>query len=59
MNKKAETMRDRRLTREEEKLLLDTALHKMNCPEHQFVGPSCTTASSARSSCAVVGARCC
>src|SRR5262245_511699 len=30
MNKKAETVRDRRLTREEEKKLLDTALKKMN-----------------------------
>lgn len=39
MNKKMETSRDRRLTREEEKLLLDTALEKMNVPEHQFVGP--------------------
>src|SRR3989449_4165354 len=39
MNKKLETTRDRRLTREEEKLLLDTALEKMNAPEHQFVGP--------------------
>jgi len=39
MNKKLETSRDRRLTREEEKRLLDTALTKMNTPEHQFVGP--------------------
>jgi integrase len=39
MNKKAETMRDRRLTRDEEKLLLDAALQKMNTSEHQFVGP--------------------
>jgi len=39
MNKKAETMRDRRLQRDEEKLLLDAALQKMNTPEHQFVGP--------------------
>ena len=39
MNKKLETTRDRRLTREEEKRLLDTALHKMNTPVHQFVGP--------------------
>ncbi len=39
MNKKAETSRDRRLTREEEKKLLDAALQKMNTPEHQFVGP--------------------
>jgi integrase len=38
MNKKAETMRDRRLLREEEKLLLDAALQKMNSGEHQFVG---------------------
>jgi hypothetical protein len=30
MNKKLETTRDRRLTREEEKRLLDTALHEMN-----------------------------
>ena len=39
MNKKAETMRDRRLLREEEKLLLDAALQKMNVAEHQFAGP--------------------
>ena len=39
MNKKLETMRDRRLTRDEEKRLLDTALQKMNAAEHQFVGP--------------------
>jgi hypothetical protein len=39
MNKKLETTRDRRLSREEEKRLLDTALQKMNAPEHQFVGP--------------------
>ena len=39
MNKKAETMRDRRLTRDEEKRLLDAALQKMNTAEHQFVGP--------------------
>ena len=39
MNKKPETSRDRRLTRDEEKRLLDTALQKMNTPEHQFAGP--------------------
>ena len=39
MNKKAETSRDRRLSREEEKKLLDAALQKMNTSEHQFVGP--------------------
>ncbi len=38
LNKKAETARDRRLTRDEEKRLLDTALQKMNTPEHQNVG---------------------
>ncbi len=38
LNKKAETARDRRLTRDEEKRLLDTALQKMNTAEHQFVG---------------------
>jgi len=38
LNKKAETIRDRRLLREEEKRLLDAALQKMNTPEHQFVG---------------------
>jgi integrase len=38
LNKKAETMRDRRLSREEEKRLLDAALTKMNTPEHQYVG---------------------
>src|SRR6266566_3454702 len=39
MNKKAETSRDRRLSREEEKKLLDAARQKMNTAEHQFVGP--------------------
>ncbi len=39
LNKKAETARDRRLTRDEEKRLLDAALQKMNTAEHQFVGP--------------------
>jgi transposase len=39
MNKKLETTRDRRLTREEEKRLVDTVLQKMNTPEHQCVGP--------------------
>jgi hypothetical protein len=39
MNKKLETSRDRRLTREEEKRLLDTALEKMNVAEHRFAGP--------------------
>jgi integrase len=38
LNKKAETARDRRLTRDEEKRLLDTALQQMNKPEHQNVG---------------------
>jgi integrase len=38
LNKKAETARDRRLTRDEEKRLLDTALQQMNRPEHQNVG---------------------
>lgn len=32
-------MRDRRLSRDEEKRLLDTALARMNTPEHQYVGP--------------------
>ena len=39
MNKKAETMRDRRVLRDEEKQLLDAALTRMNTPEHQFAGP--------------------
>src|SRR5439155_13972666 len=39
MNKKGETVRDRRLSREEEKKLLDAALQKMTTAEHQFVGP--------------------
>src|SRR5690606_8411207 len=39
MNKKLETSRDRRLTREEEKRMLDTALQQMNIGEHQFAGP--------------------
>ncbi len=39
MNKKLETSRDRRLTREDERKLLDTALTRMNTPEHQYAGP--------------------
>jgi integrase len=39
LNKKAETMRDRRLSREEEKQLLDSALQKMNVGENQWAGP--------------------
>jgi integrase len=39
MNKKLETSRDRRLTRDEEKQLLDTALQRMNVGEHRFAGP--------------------
>jgi integrase len=38
LNKKAETTRDRRLLRDEEKRLLDAALQKMNTAEHGFVG---------------------
>lgn len=38
LNKKAETARDRRLTKDEERRLLDTALQRMNTAEHQFVG---------------------
>jgi integrase len=39
LNKKDEASRDRRLSRDEENRLLDTALQRMNTPEHQFVGP--------------------
>src|SRR5215471_8779290 len=39
LNKKAETARDRRLLRKEEKQLLDAALQKMNIGEHQWAGP--------------------
>jgi hypothetical protein len=38
LNKKAETIRDRRVSREEEKRLLDAALQRMNTPSHQYVG---------------------
>jgi integrase len=38
MNKKAETVRDRRVSRDEEKRLLDTALRRMNTVAHMFVG---------------------
>lgn len=38
MNNNAESVRDRRVSREEEKRLLDTALHKMNDGVHMFVG---------------------
>jgi integrase len=39
MNKKAETTRDRRIARDEEKRLLDAALQRMNTGEHRFMGP--------------------
>jgi integrase len=38
LNKKAETVRDRRVSREEERRLLDTALGEMNTAPHQSVG---------------------
>src|SRR4051794_3656540 len=38
LNKKAEAMRDRRISRDEEKRLLDAAL-AMNTWEHRYVGP--------------------
>ena len=38
LNKKAEIVRDRRLPREEEKRLLDTALGVMNTAAHRYVG---------------------
>jgi integrase len=38
LNKKAEVVRDRRVSREQEKRLLDTALTEMNTPQHQYVG---------------------
>ena len=38
LNKKAETVRDRRISRDEEKHLLDTALQAMNTAAHQYVG---------------------
>jgi hypothetical protein len=39
MNKKLEMVRERRLMRDEETRLLDTALEKMNTGEHRFAGP--------------------
>ena len=38
LNKKAEVARDRRVARDEEKRLLDTALGVMNTAPHQYVG---------------------
>jgi integrase len=38
LNKKAEVARDRRVSRDEEKRLLDTSLKEMNTPEHQYAG---------------------
>jgi hypothetical protein len=38
LNKKAEIVRDRRLSREDEKRLLDTALGIMNAAGHRYVG---------------------
>lgn len=60
MNKKAETIRDRRNSRDEQERLLDTALHKMNDGVHMFVGELLHgPASSTRWSCAAGAARCC
>ena len=39
MQKKAETIRDRRLLRDEERRLLDAALTRMNTPAHWYMGP--------------------
>jgi integrase len=38
LNKKAEIVRDRRVSRDEEKRLLDTALGEMHTAAHQYVG---------------------
>jgi integrase len=38
LNKKAEVARDRRISRDEEKRLLDTALREMNAARHMYVG---------------------
>jgi hypothetical protein len=38
LNKNAETIRDRRISRDEEKRLLDTALTEMNTEAHQYAG---------------------
>jgi hypothetical protein len=38
LNKRAETVRDRRVSREEEKRLLNTALSVMNTARHMYVG---------------------
>jgi integrase len=38
LNKKAEVVRDRRVSRDEERRLLDTALGEMNTAAHQYVG---------------------
>ena len=38
LNKKAETVRDRRLSRDEEKRMLDAALQQMHTASHQYVG---------------------
>lgn len=38
MNKKAEAIRDRRISRDEKERLLDTAIHKMNDGVHMVVG---------------------
>jgi len=59
LNKKAETMRDRRVSRDEEKRLLDTALSKMNTGDTATSARCFTTASSGRWSCAAAAARCC
>jgi hypothetical protein len=59
MSKKDEASRDRRLDPAEERQLLHTALHQMNTPEHQHVGPLLHDRIIARWSCAAVVERCC
>jgi hypothetical protein len=48
MNKKAETIRDRLVSRDEEKRPLGAAFGVVTTAPHQYVGGCCTTTSSAR-----------
>jgi hypothetical protein len=58
LNKKAEVSRGRRISREEERRLLDTALGTMNTPRTDMLGNCCTTGSSARSNSVAGAAKC-
>jgi hypothetical protein len=57
LNKKAETVRDRRVAREEEKRLLDAALGEMNTARHMYVDQPTARCGRRDRGCAIGGGR--